>query len=80
MSDLIRNVNIDRDGRQGIRAVHVQFGPGARQEVRVLEQEGMVIVEFHSGDYGVRLECSERGSEFQQAINLLRLHLPRACL
>jgi hypothetical protein len=46
VNDMIQSVKIDRSGRHRIRADRIKFGPEARREIRVLEQEETVIVEL----------------------------------
>ena len=74
MANRIDVPRIERDARGGpVRRVTVTFGN--EQSVQVACREGTLVVRLKHGRHAIVLGASGAGSQFERAINLLRLHL-----
>ena len=74
----VSRVSRVQSSRGPVRRVGVRFGDGHSLELE--EVDGTVVLRMSQADRGVRLDASGPGCDFEQAINLLRLHMPRcAC-
>ena len=61
--------------RGPVRRVVVRFGDG--HSLALEEVDGTVTLRMDQGNRGICLDASGPGCDFERAVNLLRLHMPR---
>jgi hypothetical protein len=74
----IHEVDVEYVGEgdhRAARSVRARFGDG--HELRLFAEDGAVQLCLLNGGAAVILDASGPGCEYERAINLLRLHLPR---